>query len=176
MPTIFSHSAVPLALGLGLGKKFIPTRLLLAGVVGSILPDFDVIAFSFGIPYEDQFGHRGFSHSFFFAALVALLGACGHRWLRCGFGIAFWFLFFSTASHGILDAFTNGGLGIAFFWPWSDERYFLRYQVIEVSPIGLSQFFARSGIKVILSELRWVWLPCVLMGLGLACVFRNSRK
>jgi len=159
-----------------LGKKFIPTRLLLAGVVGSILPDFDVIAFRFGIPYEDQFGHRGFSHSFFFAALIGLLGACGHRWLRCGFGIAFCFLFVSTASHGILDAFTNGGLGIAFFWPWSDERYFLRYRVIEVSPIGLSHFFSRSGIKVILSELRWVWLPCVLLGLGLAFVRGSLRK
>ena len=176
MPTIFSHPAGPLALGFGLGKKFIPTRLLLAGVMASILPDFDVVAFSLGIPYEDEFGHRGFSHSFFFAALVALFGACGHRWLHCGFGIAFWFLFFSTASHGVLDAFTNGGLGIAFFWPWSNERYFLRYQVIEVSPIGPSQFFSRSGIKVILSELRWVWLPCMLMGLGLAFVFKRLKK
>ena len=176
MPTIFSHPAVPLALSLGLGEKLIPKRLLLAGVVASVLPDFDVIAFTFGIPYENEFGHRGFSHSFFFPALVALLGACGHRRLQCSFGSAFWFLFFSTASHGILDAFTNGGLGIAFFWPWSDERYFLRYQVIEVSPIGLSHFFSLWGIKVILSELRWVWLPCVLMGLGLAITIRRSAK
>src|SRR5262245_39054334 len=176
MPTIFTHPAVPLALGFGLGKKIIPSPLLLAGVVASILPDFDVVAFIFGIPYENEFGHRGFSHSFFFAALVALLGACGHRWLRCSFGIAFLFLFFSTASHGILDASTNGGLGIAFFWPWSDERYFLRYQVIEVSPIGLSHFFSRWGIKVVLSGLLWVWLPFVLMWIGLTFVCRRSRK
>src|SRR5215468_1372822 len=96
MPTIFSHPAVPLALGLGLGKKFIPTRLLLAGVVGSILPDFDVIAFRFGIPYEDQFGHRGFSHSFFFAignqgnSFRVTLGLVALRVAGTGLGIRSW--------------------------------------------------------------------------------------
>ena len=172
MPTIFSHPAVPLALGFGLGKKLVPGRLLLAGVTVSILPDLDVIAFSFGIPYADQFGHRGFTHSLFFAAMVALIGACAHRSLHCSFGIGFWFLFLATVSHGVLDAFTNGGLGIAFFWPWSDERYFARYQLIEVAPIGIASFFSSRGVRVILSELRWVWLPCAL----LAVVFRRWRK
>ena len=176
MPTIFSHPAVPLALGIGLGKKFVSRRLLLAGVAASVLPDIDVVAFSFGIPYEHEFGHRGFSHSLFFAALVALLGACAHRWLYSSFGRAFFFLFLATASHGILDAFTNGGLGIALFWPWSGERYFARYQVIQVSPIEISYFLSWWGVSVILSELRWVWLPCALMGFGLAVILRRSGK
>ncbi len=115
MPTIFSHPAVPLALGFGLGKKLVPGRLLLAGVAVSILPDLDVIAFSFGIPYADQFGHRGFTHSLFFAAMVALIGACAHRSLHCSFGIGFWFLFLATVSHGVLDAFTNGRIGHRIF-------------------------------------------------------------
>ncbi len=176
MPTIFSHPAVPIALAFGLGKEIVSRRLLLAGVAASILPDLDVVSFTFGIPYQHEFGHRGFSHSLCFAALMALLGACAHRWLLCSFGVAFWFLFLATASHGILDAFTNGGLGIALFWPWSDERYFARYQVIQVSPIEISRFLSPWGVKVILSELRWVWLPCVLLGLGLAVVFRRWRK
>ena len=176
MPTIFSHPAVPLALGIGLGKKFVSRRLLLAGVAASILPDLDVVAFSFGIPYEHEFGHRGFSHSFFFAAIVALLGACAHRSLDSSCGIAFGFLFLATASHGVLDAFTNGGLGIAFFWPWSDERYFARFQWIEVAPISVSHFLSSWGARVLLSELRWVWLPCALLGLGLAVVFRRLGK
>jgi inner membrane protein len=114
MPTIFSHPAVPLTLGFGLGKEIVSRRLLVAGVAASILPDLDVIAFSFGIPYEHEFGHRGFSHSFLFAAFVALVGACAHRSLDSSFGIAFGFLFLATASHGILDAFTNGGLASHF--------------------------------------------------------------
>ena len=176
MPTIFSHPAVPLALGFGLGKEIVSRRLLFAGVAASILPDLDVAAFSFGIPYEHQFGHRGFSHSFFFAALVALMGACGHRLLDSSFGIAFAFLFLATASHGVFDAFTNGGLGIALLWPWSSQRYFARYQLIEVAPISLSYFFSLWGVRVILSEIRWVWLPCALLGLGLAVIFRRLSK
>jgi inner membrane protein len=61
---------------------------------------------------------------------VALIGACVHRSLDSSFGIAFAFLFLAAASHGVLDAFTNGGLGIALFWPWSGARYFARYQLI----------------------------------------------
>jgi inner membrane protein len=176
MPTIFSHPVVPLALGFGLGKEIVSRRLLLAGVAVSILPDLDVVAFSFGIPYEDEFGHRGFSHSFFFAALVALIGACAHRSLDSSFGIAFGFLFLAAASHGVLDTFTNGGFGIALFWPWSGERYFARYQLIEVAPISISHFLSSWGVRVIFSELRWVWLPCALLGLGLAVVCRRLGK
>jgi inner membrane protein len=176
MPTIFSHPAVPVSLGLGLGKEIVSRRLLLAGVAASILPDLDVVAFSFGIPYEHEFGHRGFSHSFFFAALVALVGACAHRPLASSFGIAFAFLLLATSSHGVLDAFTNGGFGIALFWPWSGERYFARYQLIEVAPISLSYFLSVRGVRVLLSELRWVWLPCGLLGIGLAIIRRRFGK
>jgi inner membrane protein len=157
-------------------KEIVSRRLLLAAVAASTLPDLDVVAFSFGIPYEHEFGHRGFSHSFFFAAFVALVGACAHRSLNSSFGIAFGFLFLVTASHGVLDAFTNGGLGIALFWPWWDQRYFARFQLIEVSPIGISHFLSWWGVRVILSELHWVWLPCALLGIGLRVIFRRRAR
>jgi hypothetical protein len=34
-------------------------------------------------------------------------------------------LFLATAGHGLLDAMTNGGLGLAFFSPFDNHRYFL---------------------------------------------------
>ena len=37
----------------------------------SALPDLDVIGFRFGIHYGDFWGHRGFTHSLVFAALLA---------------------------------------------------------------------------------------------------------
>ena len=49
MPTVITHAAVPLCLGLGLGSKIIPPRLLFAGVVLAMLPDADVLAFKFGV-------------------------------------------------------------------------------------------------------------------------------
>ena len=176
MPTVLSHPAVPLALSFGLGREVVPKRLLVLGIATSIVPDLDVVAFHFGIPYAAELGHRGFSHSLAFAALVALLGACRYRGLCCSFGRAFWFLFLVTASHGVLDAFTNGGLGIAFFWPWSGKRYFAPYQMIKVSPIGVSRFFSQRGVAVLISELLWIWLPCALVGVGLAAIWKRQAS
>jgi inner membrane protein len=175
MPTILTHSVVPLALGSGLGRAAISRRLLIFGVAGSMLPDLDVLAFHFGIPYAAEFGHRGFSHSLLFAFLIALLGACLFRWLQSTFIRSFAFIFFAVSSHGILDAFTNGGLGIAFLWPWSGTRFFAPLHPIEVSPIGLG-FFAGRGLHVLESEIVWVWLPCAIIYLFMAISNKLSQK
>jgi inner membrane protein len=177
MPTVLTHPALPLAVGLGLGRQIISGRLLAAGVAASILPDLDVLAFPLGAHYGSAFGHRGVTHSLAFALAAALVGGCCHRALRTGFARAFLFIMASTASHGILDAFTNGGLGIAFLWPFSSERYFAPYQVIEVSPIGISRFLSSRGLAVLESELVWVWTPCVVLGVALAPIgARLSRS
>ena len=173
MPTVFSHPAVPIAIGLGLGRKVIPTRLIIVGIVLSILPDLDVLAFRFGISYSSDVGHRGFSHSLTFAAVTALLGA---SLFRDGFTKAFWFLFAASASHGIYDAFTNGGLGIAHFWPLSAERFFAPIQPIEVSPLSLARFLSQRGVAVLVSEIWWVWLPCLAVGCFFAYVRKRSIK
>jgi inner membrane protein len=177
MPTIFAHAAVPLALGGGLGRGIVPGRLVAAGVAVAALPDLDVVTLHWGIPYGAGLGHRGFSHSLLAAALVALLGACAHRPLRSGFAGAFTFLFVSMASHGTLDVFTNGGLGVAFLWPWSSRRFFApaAWRVIEVSPIGLGAFLSQAG-RVLGSEACWVGLPALGLGLALAGARRARTR
>jgi len=169
VPTVFSHAAVPLALGMGLGAEVVPRRLLLAGVLVSALPDLDVVTLGWGAPHSAGLGHRGFSHSLLVAAVVALAGAAASPALRAGVARAFVFLFVAIASHGALDAFTNGGLGVAFLWPWSGERFFApeALRVIEVSPIGLTRFLSGRGVVVFESELRWIWLPALAVGLML---------
>ncbi|HXJ79932.1 MAG TPA: metal-dependent hydrolase [Candidatus Methylomirabilis sp.] len=173
MPTVFTHPALPLALGLGLGPQVISPRLLLAGVVTSMLPDLDVVAFPLGVPYGSAFGHRGFTHSLALALGVAVIAGCCHRALRTTFTRGFLFILVATASHGALDAFTNGGLGIAFLWPFSSERYFAPYRVIEVSPIGISWLLSSRSLSVLGSELVWVWAPCVGLRLALAVITRR---
>ena len=170
MPTVLTHPAVPLAIGLGLGKDVIPTPLLITGVVASVLPDLDVLTFRYGISYASDFGHRGFSHSLIFAVILALVGACAFRYSQSNFGRAFWFLLIAAASHGILDAFTNGGLGIAFLWPLSSHRFFAPVQVIQVAPLGISGLISQRGVSVLISELIWVWIPCGIIGIGLFAV------
>ena len=124
-------------------------------------------------------GHRGFSHSLLAAAVVALAGAAAAPALRAGFASAFGFLFVAIASHGALDAFTNGGLGVAFLWPWSEQRFFVpdALRVIEVSPIGLTPFLSARGVAVLESELWWIWLPALALGLILVGARRaRSRR
>ncbi len=174
MPTVLSHPAVPLAIGLGLGRRAVPSRLLVAGVVASVLPDSDVVGFRLGIRYGDERGHRGFSHSLAFAALVALAGAAFHRRLGARFLAAFAFLFLATASHGLLDAFTNGGLGVAFLWPFSTARWFAPVRAIQVAPFGLARLLSPRGAAVLVSELLWVWIPCALLAVALACIARRA--
>ena len=162
MATVLTHPAVPLGLGIALGSRSVPPKLLLAGVVGSILPDLDAVGFRLGIPYGSLLGHRGLTHSIFFAAVIGAIAAALAGRLKVTPSAAFLFVFIGTASHGLLDALTNGGMGIAFFSPLTNHRYFLPWRVLEVSPIGFH--IGSRGFAIAWSELRYVWLPC--MGVG----------
>jgi inner membrane protein len=75
----------------------------------------------------------------------------------------FLYLFLCTASHGLLDAFTDGGLGVAFFAPFDESRYFFPWRPIEVSPIGLRSFLSGRAFAVLRSELLWVIAPTLLL-------------
>lgn len=165
MPTIFSHPVVPLALAVGLGSTAIPMRLLFAGVVASVLPDLDVLAFRFGIAYAHDLGHRGITHSFFFAVLLAIAAMPFAKFLRSTRRTVFLFVLVCAASHGILDMLTNGGLGVAYFWPFSGERHFFPCQVIEVSPLSVRRVFGPAGLLLLKSEILWLWFPAATMAL-----------
>lgn len=175
MPTILSHPAVPLAIGLGLGAQVISRRLLLAGVTASVLPDMDVLAFRVGISYSHELGHRGMSHSLAFAFMLGLLALLFAPQLRATRMTAFLFILVAAASHGLLDMFTNGGLGVAVLWPFSDDRFFFPVQFIEVSPLSLRRFFGPSGVQVLSSELLWVWLPSAVACLAVFLARRKCR-
>jgi inner membrane protein len=171
MPTIMTHAVVPLALGWALGARRIGPRLLAAGALAAMLPDADVAAFKLGIAYADDFGHRGASHSFAFAAALAALGALAAPWLRAGRATAAAWLFVCAASHPLL---TNGGLGVALWWPWSDARVFAPWRPVQVSPIGAG-FFSARGVQVLWSEARWIVLPALALGAVGALLRRRSR-
>ncbi|MDR1887882.1 MAG: metal-dependent hydrolase [Zoogloeaceae bacterium] len=165
MPTIITHTAPVLVLGAALGVRRVSPRLFWVAAFCTVLPDFDVIGFRFGVHYADLFGHRGFSHSLLFALLCGGLAALAASWLRCRRWLAFVLIFAAIASHIALDAATNGGLGVAAFWPVSDARYFFPWRPIQVSPFALTAFFSERGLKVLYSEFLWVWLPCLSLAL-----------
>lgn len=155
----------------------LPFGAFVLGAICSVIPDLDVIGFRFGVRYGDLLGHRGFTHSLFFAAAVSLLGTLLVRQLSAGYAgnrlQFFSFLFVCTASHGFLDAFTNGGLGVAFFSPFSNQRCFFPWRPLEVSPIGIADFLSGPGLQVLRSELLFVWLPCAAIFI-LSTAFRKK--
>src|SRR5690349_19969775 len=82
------------------------------------------------------------------------------------------YVFLVTASYGVLDAMTNGGLGVAFFSPFNNRRYFLPWRPIVVSPLTASRFFIAQGLAVLQNELLWIWAPSVVFAL-LVWMFRR---
>jgi len=144
-----------------------------------MIPDLDVIGFRFGIHYGDFWGHRGFTHSILFAALLAsAVLLIGFRRAMPGPGrIPLWTYFFlATASHGLLDAMTDGGLGVAFFAPFDNDRYFLPWTPIHVSPIGAGRFFTHRGLEVLQSEFLWIWLPAAVLAIAAWVVRRPASS
>lgn len=172
MPTIITHAAIPLALGVTLGSRKISRPLLAAGMVAAMMPDLDVIAFRLGMEYADQFGHRGATHSIALALALGGLAALIASRLRAKPWVAMAFVFTSCVSHPLLDMCTTGGLGVALWWPFSDQRLFFPMQFIRVSPLTLDRFMGPAGIMIIRSEFLWVWLPCFALMLA-AYAFRT---
>ena len=163
MPTIISHSVAAVALITAFPVQAVPRRLMLLGAGCSMVPDLDVIGFRFGVHYGDLLGHRGLSHSLAFAgvlASLALLAALPRLGSHAHRGVVWLYLFLATASHGVLDALTNGGLGVAFFSPFDTTRHFFPLTPIAVSPIG-AHFFSDGGLSVLFCEFYWVWLPSI---------------
>jgi inner membrane protein len=175
VPSIITHGVVAAVASRAYSKNENYSRILKLSLLCSILPDADVVAFKLGIPYYHYFGHRGFFHSPFFGLLVGLVtallffrseGLFSKRWWL----IALYF-FLLTASHGILDAFTNGGLGIALLIPFDDTRIFMPWQPIVVSPIGIKGFFSEWGVRIMLTEILWIWTPLLAVFLVLKKIF-----
>ena len=176
MASAFSHIAVPAILYASFKSDTVNFRLFVLAAVCSVFPDMDVIGFKFGIPYGSQWGHRGFTHSLFFALCLASFLTIFHRQLRSKPWAVFWLCFVSCVSHAFLDAMTNGGLGVALYWPFSSGRIFLPFRPIQVSPIGVGSFFTEWGLRVIASELIWVLIPALVIGTIAAVIRRKYVK
>ncbi|MGI9075846.1 MAG: metal-dependent hydrolase [Gemmatimonadaceae bacterium] len=176
MPSVFTHVVAASALGTAFRNSEPTAPIIVLGALCSIVPDIDLIALGLGIPNEHLFGHRGLTHSFAFAAAVATISVS----LLSTFGIAqrfvaLWLYFFlATASHGVLDGMTNGGLGIAFFAPFDKARYWMPWRPILASPSDASSFLWAHSTSVIASELLWVWLPALIFVL-LVLPFRRDE-
>lgn len=171
MASFFSHPAFPVAILISRPEKFLTKKLFWLCFILTCLPDADVIAFRFGIPYNSQWGHRGFTHSIVFALVTGIVCMLFSKRLDSTKKIVFFTTFLSTLSHTLFDALTNGGLGVALFWPFDQTRYFFPFHPVEVSPIGVKGFLSVRGLVVVLSEIIWIWIPCLILSFSLRKIF-----
>ncbi len=161
MATIPTHALVGLAtVDVVAGRRAAP-RLLLLGAAWAALPDADVLLMrALHARRGDLLSHRGLTHSIAFAVVVgvatALLLRPRPRPSRARAALA---LVLAIATHGALDAMTDGGSGIAFLAPFSRARSFFAWRPIPVAPLSVSGFFTARGMHVFGTELAGIWVP-----------------
>ncbi|MDH5433988.1 MAG: hypothetical protein OEY19_08580, partial [Gammaproteobacteria bacterium] len=49
------------------------------------------------------------------------------------------------------------------------------FQPIEVSTLSIRRFLDGQGVKVILTELKWIWLPCLFI-LAVGWFFKRTKE
>lgn len=159
MPTVISHAVVAAGLYRFVAGPAEKSRWGMgAAVVLAMLPDADVAWWNW-TEYGRPWGHRGMTHSIAFAvvagALVAWLlrkrvhYAGGTLWLAITLAAC-------AATHGLLDACTDGGRGVGFWLPFDDRRVFFGLQPIPVSPISVD-VSDPAVLRVLAAELILVW-------------------
>lgn len=174
MASFFSHPALPVALKIASSRP-VSKSLFILCIILTCFPDIDVVAFRFGIPYQSPWGHRGFTHSFLFAFVLGFLCQFFFRKLRESRQKVFLWTTAAVLSHSLMDALTNGGFGVAWLWPLSDERFFFPWRPVEVSPIGAAGFMSMRGVVVVLSEIIWLWIPSLLVAKGYSLLMKNKK-
>lgn len=173
MPSAFTHAYAGVAVGSILAGNAMPPRFWILAALCGLLPDIDALGWYRGVRYGSAWGHRGMTHSILFAAVAGIVVAAaafsdlpfGARWLW----LAFTF-FMITISHALLDAITDGGLGVALFAPFNRRRIFFRWRPVKVSPMGVRAFFTRWGVEVMKSEIVWIWAPLALLAVVAAAM------
>ena len=178
MASAFTHAFTAFAIGKVATDEKLPVSVWAAGMFCAVVPDADAIGYFMHVDYGSAWGHRGMTHSILFAMFLAGLLAwllTRDTRLKQRFVWLCAYLSICGISHGVLDAMTTGGLGVAFLAPFDSARYFFPWRPILVSPIGVSKFFGEWGMRVIVSELKWVWLPLSLFAI-LARIVRSNIK
>lgn len=166
MPSLFGHAVAGLALNTAFAGEELPRRSWALTTFCALAPDLDWFSAFVNLPHSGWLDHRGLTHSLPAAALLAgtvwWLGfEPAHRTRRlllC--------LLVAAFSHGLLDACTRGGVGVAAFLPFSKARYVCIWQPLQVSPLPLNATLALRFLRSLLGELLWIGLPAWLLVLA----------
>ena len=132
-----SHGLVGMVVGLQAGGDISLTNgLMMASIVGSVLPDLDIVFLLRGdFVYLQQ--HRGISHSLPGAVFLSGLGALALSFFYAGHSIIslFSWVLLGVISHLFFDVLNSYGAKV--FWPFSSKKQMLNLLPL-VDPVLIS--------------------------------------
>ena len=187
MASSIGHAAAALAIGAALrpaGRT--PRRFWWLAAAAGVLPDVDALGRPFGAGDLAWLGgHRAFSHSLVFAALLAIVLAAmarrtvprdgeqpddasvGRLWLA--FALA-------GASHGLLDTLTAYGEGVALLAPMSWARFSAPWHPLDPAAAADGHAGPAQLLDGLVNEAAWIWLPALAVGMSFGLARRYFRQ
>jgi inner membrane protein len=137
------------ALGVWSQRGIPVRRVCVAAAACAALPDIDILA-------SPLIAHRGITHSLLFALTAAALATvlffrARGRWIFVVLSVA-------LLSHSILDAFSSYSVGLAFFAPFSAQRYRFLWTPLGDPAGRLSYQLRQEVLVVLLPALLVIWL------------------
>ena len=169
-------SITHLAIGAVIGEAFAGNKLgkkaLLWGALAQSVPDIDFIAGLWTNTSEGLLAHRGFTHSFLFAAIITpLLALAAEKWHRPhNIPLKKWVPFFGAQIliHLLLDGMNVYGAG--WFEPFNHAR--ISYNWIFVADPFFSIWAGCSAIALLLLRRKSRWRPVwIRIGLGMSLIY-----
>ena len=167
MPSIVAHAVAGAALATAaFSPRAAPRRVWITAAIVAAVPDVDAIGRPFGnLAIEASFGgHRGFTHSVMFALIAGAITTWGFFRIPEGSGLhrrLFLALALAIASHGVLDALSTIGNGVAFWAPFSWTHYEFRWQPL--GEIGPGPRGPERAFDIVANEFFWVGLPSLIV-------------
>lgn len=164
--TPFGHAAVSYLTG-----KSIKIAPIFALIAGGLLVDIDAILLPF--PWFNSI-HRVLTHNLFFLAMMSFCGSLLVKKSRIAVGLS---LFAGGALHLVFDAMSDNndtnGLGVALFWPVSDQMFML-FNLAEPDTTTTGWSDPDSMARLALKDLIWE-VPFWIMALFLLVRSNGER-
>lgn len=167
MPTPITHLIVSLPINQSVMKRNNNKKVFLFSILAAGFADIDYIAYLYGVPETNFFGHRAFTHSFFFSFVFALT-VCVIFFREIKFKSKSFFLllinfFFIASSHSILDFLVNKNSGAALFSPFIKERIIFAYAPIAETTTGVIAYFQNYLWLILKVEFFYIIMPALII-------------
>lgn len=156
-----------------------PARFWWFAALCAAIPDIDYVWTTQGLAHDSMWAHRGITHSvpaaIVLGDLAAWFGFDGSYWK--GFRTRLWVaLSLAAVTHGLLDSLTTYALGVAFFAPFSAERFYFTWRPLA----GIPPDWAHSRLARVTyqagMEFVFIWIPAFALLLVALKARRIGRR